>query len=133
MSNIYLKTTIEKNFRFSSLKKFVSRSVFEGLQLKKISLNFKTFRCNLNIRGLKQSRMWFFYYFIFERNWKSKSPCFLLIQTLIKKTQNRKLKIPHTLLERQNLCLCLCKNHKLKVKLWWLGARYKKECIFCNV
>ena len=58
MSNIYLNVAIEKNrrsqnFNFLGLnKKFVTRSVFGELQLTQISLNFKTFYCNLKIRGL---------------------------------------------------------------------------------
>ena len=55
MSNIYLKATIEKNKRsqnFSKFKEFVTRSVFEELQLTQISFNFKTFCCNLKIKGL---------------------------------------------------------------------------------
>ena len=54
MSNIYLKVTIEtfSKLRFSGFKKFVTRSVFEELQLTQISLNFKTFCCNLKIRRL---------------------------------------------------------------------------------
>ena len=119
MSNIYLKTTIEKNFRFSSLKKFVSRSVFEGLQLKKISLNFKTFCCNLNIRGLKQSRMWFFYYFIFERNWKSKSPCFLLIKNINinKKETESKIENPTHTFRETKLVLLLIWESRIKSKI----------------
>ena len=119
MSNIYLKTTIEKNFRFSSLKKFVSRSVFEGLQLKKISLNFKTFCCNLNIRGLKQSRMWFFYYFIFERNWKSKSPCFLLIKNINinKKETESKIENPTHTFREIKLVLLLIWESRIKSKI----------------
>ena len=55
MSNIYLKATIEtfSKLRFSGFKKFVTRSVFGELQLMQISLNLKTFCCNLKIRGLK--------------------------------------------------------------------------------
>ena len=40
--------------------------------------------------------------------------------------QNRKWKIPHTVLERRALCFSSYKNHKLKVKLWWVGARERK-------
>ena len=55
MSNIYLKVTIEAfpKLRFSGFKIFVVRSVFGELQLTQISLNFKTSRCNLKIRGLE--------------------------------------------------------------------------------
>ena len=44
------KTDVLK-IRFSKFKKFVFMSVFGGLQLRQI-LNFKTFCCNLKIRGL---------------------------------------------------------------------------------
>ena len=39
--------------QFSKLKKFVTLSVFEELQLMQISLNFKNFCANLEIRGLR--------------------------------------------------------------------------------
>ena len=54
MSIIYLRVTIEtfSKLRFSGFKKFVTRSVFEELQLTQISLNFKTSYCDLKIRGL---------------------------------------------------------------------------------
>ena len=44
ISNIYLKVTIEtfSKLQFSGFKKFVTRSVFEKLQLTQTSLNFKT-------------------------------------------------------------------------------------------
>ena len=51
MSNIYLKFTIEKNWRSQNFhfnfQKFISRSVFGKLQLTQILLNFKTSWCNL--------------------------------------------------------------------------------------
>ena len=51
MSNIYLKVTIEKvtysKLRFSKFEKFISWSLFG------ISLNFKTYCCNLKIIGLE--------------------------------------------------------------------------------
>ena len=84
MSNIYLKATIEtfSKLRFSGFKKFVTRSVFRELQLKQISLNFKTSCCNLKIRGLGAKLcVTFLFFFTFERNYdvlKSKSPCILL-------------------------------------------------------
>ena len=43
---------------------------------------------------------------------------------------NWKWKIPHTVLERQTLCFSSYKNHKLKVKLWWVGARERKKRAF---
>ena len=54
MSNVYLKVIIEtfSKLRFSGFKNFVSMSIFGELQLTQISLNFKSSRCNLRIRGL---------------------------------------------------------------------------------
>ena len=56
MSNIYSKVTVEKNWHSQniSFKKFVSRSIFGGLQLIKISLNFKTSCCNVKSRSLEE-------------------------------------------------------------------------------
>ena len=34
--------------------------------------------------------------------------------------------MPHTVLERRTWCFSLYTNRKLKVKLWWVGARKKK-------
>ena len=44
--------------------------------------------------------------------------------------RNRKWKIPHTVLERRTLCFSLYKNCKLKIKLWWVGARERKKRSF---
>ena len=49
---------------------------------------------------------------------------------MIKMKRNRKWKIPHTVLERRTLCLSSYKNHKLKVKLWWVGAHKRKKRAF---
>ena len=49
-------------------------------------------------------------------------------KTLIKTKRNRKWKIPQT--ERQTLCFNSYKNRKLKVKLWWAGARERKKRAF---
>ena len=43
---------------------------------------------------------------------------------------NWKWKIPHTVLERRTLCFSSYKNRKLKVKLWWVGARERKKMAF---
>ena len=80
--------------------------------------------------------VWLFYYCNFERNnavLKSNAFCFTKIWTLIKR--NRKWKIPHTSLERQNLCFSSYKNRKLNVKLYYncTFSRKKKEGIFCTV
>ena len=54
-------------------------------------------------------------------------------KTLIKSKRNRKWKIPHTILERQNLCISSYKNRKLKIKLMSWSLQKKKEGIFCVV
>ena len=75
--------------------------------------------------------MWLFCYFHFERNYdvlKSKSPCTLFYKKKTK--QNVKWKIPYTVSERRTLCFSSCKNQKLKVKLWWVGARERKKRAF---
>ena len=56
MSNIYLKSIIEENWRsknlsFSKFKNFLP--VFGELQLTQITLNFETSCCNLKITGLE--------------------------------------------------------------------------------
>ena len=55
MSNIYLKAIFEtfSKLRFSGFKKFVTRSVFQELQLTQMSWNFESFCYNLKIRGLR--------------------------------------------------------------------------------
>ena len=41
------------------------------------------------------------------------------------------MEIPHAVLERQTLCFSSYKNHKLKVKLRWLGTHgWKKKAFF---
>ena len=44
--------------------------------------------------------------------------------------QNLKWKILYTVFERQILCFSSYKNRKLKVKLWWVGARERKKRAF---
>ena len=44
--------------------------------------------------------------------------------------RNEKWKIPHTVLERQILCFSSYRIHKLKVKLWWVGAGKRKKRAF---
>ena len=44
--------------------------------------------------------------------------------------QNLKWKIPYTVFKRQILCCSSCKNHKLKVKLWQVGAPERKKGAF---
>ena len=93
--------------------------MFRELQLRQISLNFKTAYCNLKIRGLG-AKLWLFYYFNFERNYDvltSKSPCILLNKN-INFNNNKKNRIEngksHTVLKRRTLCFSLYENRKLK-------------------
>ena len=86
-------------------------------------------------RSGSKNWVWLCYYFIFGRNYdvlKSKSTCILLNKNtnFNKKKQNRKWEIPHTALERRTVYFCLYKNRKLKVKLWWAGARESKKRAF---
>ena len=49
---------------------------------------------------------------------------------MLKTKRNQKWKIPHTVLGRQTLCFSSYKNRKLKVKLWWDGARKREKRVF---
>ena len=142
MSNISVKVTIESfsKLRVSGFKNFVTRSVFEELQLTQISLNFKTSSCNLKIRspGEKQkvlksrkSGVLLFYYFNFDRNYdvlKSKSPWILLNKNININNNEMEMKMenPTHRFRETNLVLQLIWDRKLKVKLWWVGVREKK-------
>ena len=76
--------------------------------------------------------MWLFYYFNFERNYdvlKSKSPCILLNKNINfnkNETESKMENLTHRFRE-MNLCFSSYKNRKLKVKLWWVGARERKK------
>ena len=129
MSNIYLKVTIAmfQSFDFQGLRNF-SQVRFGELQLRQISLSFKTSCCNLKSNVWDQHCVWLLHYFNFERSYdvlKSKKQCVLRtkISTSIKIKRNRKWKISLSFLERRTLCFNSYKNHKLKVKLWWVRAR----------
>ena len=74
--------------------------------------------------------------FNFERNYnvfKSKSRCILLNETINfnkNETENRKGKIPHTVLEKWTLCFSSYKNHKLKTKPWWVRGREEEKSLY---
>ena len=55
---------------------------------------------------------------------------YTILQTKIKAKKNDKWKIPHTVLVRGVLWFSSSKNHKLKIKLWWIGARERKKRAF---
>ena len=65
---------------------------------------------------------------ILKEFWRFK--VILLNKNVIKTEQNQKWKIPHTVLERRTLCFSSCKNRKLKVRKWWVGARERKNRTF---
>ena len=71
----------------------------------------------------------------FERNYdvlKSKSPCILLNKDVNfnKNETESKMENPTHGFRETNLVLSSYKNHKLKVKLWWVGARKRKKRAF---
>ena len=78
-----------------------------------------------------------FCYFNFERNYnvlRSKSPCILMNKNInfSKNETESKMEYPtHSF--RETLCFSSYKNRKLKVNLWWVGARQRKKrtCLFC--
>ena len=86
MSNIYLKITIEKNWRFQnfdfvSLKNWSSVQFF-GAPTQADTIEFENFWSQLkNQRLWEENCVWLFYYNNLEGNYdvlKSKSPCILL-------------------------------------------------------
>ena len=100
------------------------------LQLTYISLNFQTSSYNLKIRNLGAKLcvscilFWFW-----KELWRFKVNAFCWT-TLIKTKRSRKWKIQHTVLEKWTLCFSSYKNRKLKVNLWWVGARKRKKRVF---
>ena len=79
---------------------------------------------------------YFSYYYDFERNYdvlmscqRVHAFCWTKINFHKNKTKS-KIKNPHTISERRNLCFSSYKNCKLKIKLWWVGAREKKKRAF---
>ena len=136
MSNIYLKVTIVKNWRarnfnFLSLK-HSSRGQFLGHSNWRISLYLKTSCSNLKIRGLGAKAWMAFLLFSFWKElWGFKvKKSTLFVEQKLKAKRNEKWKIPHTLSERWTLRFSSYKNHVLEVKLWWVGARERKESAF---
>ena len=140
VSNIYLKITKEKfsKLRFSGFKRFVTRSVFGELQLKQISLNFKTSCFNLKIRSLgAKFRMAFLFFFTFERNYevlKSKSPWILLNKYINFNKNKTKLKMenPTYSFREANLVLQLINEFQIKSKTVrsWSSQKKKDGSLF---
>ena len=92
---------------FSRFKKFPTRSVFGELQLIQISLSFETSFWSETVSGFS---------IMLNKN-----------INFNKTKQNQKWKTLHTVLERQTLRFSSYKNHKLKVKLWWVEALERKK------
>ena len=92
MLDIYLKVTIEKNWRSQN---------FDFVKWKNLSPG--QFLGSSNLRR---------YHWILK---------------LVVATWKWKWKIPHTVLERRTLWFSSYKNHKLKVKLWRVGARERRN------
>ena len=79
--------------------------------------------------------MWLFYFFSFEGNYdvlKLKSPCILLNKNInfVKNEMESKMENPTHNFGEANLAIYSYKNCKLKVKLWWIGARKRKKRTF---
>ena len=113
---------------FSKFKKFVATSVFGELQLMQIS---NTSFSNLKIRDVG-AKMCVAFLFNFERNCfqNTNSPSILPDKNLIQTRWNPKWKIPNTVFEKQTLYFSSYENHKLKVKLRWVGACESKNTAF---
>ena len=121
---------------FPKFKKFVSRSVFQELQLMQILLNSQTSCCKLKIRGLGTKLCVAFLLLLFwKKLWhlKPHSLCFLLNKNMNfnKNERGSKMKNP-TVLERWTLNFSLYKNCKLKEKLRWVWA-HKGKVHFFNI
>ena len=83
----------------------------------------------------EQNCMWLFYYFNIERNYGvlNSNNTFILFNKNIsfnKIETESKMGNPLIVLERWTLCFSSYKNRKLKVKLWWVGARERKKKAF---
>ena len=132
MPNIYLlylvtikKTDILKTLFFSKFKKFIFRSVFGEHQLTQISLNFEASCFNLKIRGLGAKLILTFVLFWFWKelwHFKDKESMLFVEHKCNKNKTELKMENPFTLSERRKFCIISCKNRKLKLKIWWVGA-----------
>ena len=140
MSNIYFTLKIQKNcpsqnFSFLSLRKFATGSISGSSNSRRYRWMLKILVVTKTLEVWQQNCMWIFYYFNVERNYdvfKSKSPCILLNKNINfnKNATESKTENPHAVLERRTLSFSSYKNRKLKVKLWWVGARERKKRAF---
>ena len=129
MSNIYLKVTIEKNWRSQNFDFLSLRNLSPGQFLG--SSNSRRYHWILKLIAIwVQNCLWLFYYFNFERNYdvlKSKNPCILWNKNINFNKNQKESKIPHTVLERRTLCFSSYKNRKLKVNQWWVELTKEKR------
>ena len=101
----------------------------------KISLNFKTSYYNLKISGLG-AKLWvaFLSFSFWKELWrfKVKDPMHFVEQNINfnKNATESKMKNPTYSFKRRTLYFNSYKNRKLKVKLWWVGARKRKKRAF---
>ena len=128
MSNIYLKVTIEKNWRFQNFDFLSLKNLPKGqfLRSSRSGKYYWTLKLLVETRKSEvweQKYVWFFYYFNFKRNYdvsKLKSLCILLNKNislnLIKTKRNRKGEIAIIVIERRTLRFSSCRDRKLKVK-----------------
>ena len=128
MSIIYLKVTIKtlSKVRFSP-SQFLGSSI-SCRYLWILKLLVATWKSEI----WEQNCVRLFHYFHSEKNYdvlQSKGSCILLNKNtnFNKNETESKMEIPRTVLERWTLCFSSYKNHKLKLKLWWVGARKRKK------
>ena len=128
------KSYYYSKLHFSGFKRFVTRSVFRELQPTQISLNFNNSCCNLKIRDLgAKCSGWLFYYFSFERSYdvlKSKSSCILLNKNINFNKNKTELKMENPIHSFKEMSLLFQLIRKLKLNLWWVGARKRKKRAF---
>ena len=101
MSNIYLKVTIQKNWRsqnfdFLSLKNLFPDQILGSSKSRRDIIEFKSSCCNLKIRGLGAKTCVAFLLFNLERNYgvsKSKCSCILLNKNINFNKNNKESKM----------------------------------------
>ena len=84
----------------------------------------------------EQNCVWLFYYFNFERNYDvlmSKSSCIFLNKNITFNKNETESKMQNSTHGFRETSFTSCKNRKLKVKLWSVGAcKRKKRAFFCT-
>ena len=100
-----------------------------------ISPNFRTSCCNLNIRGLGAKLCLAFLLFLFSKElWRFEVRVHVFVEKKIYKvnkneTESKMENPTHTFRARWTMCSNSYKNCNLKVKLWWVGARERKNSV----